>query len=102
MPPRDCVCVCVCLSSLWDSTVAIFFFFLSVRGTLAVACSFCLWPSLEVILKEKLPDSAGFLGLKEALLSNIYASLLSFLCSSLFLLSVIRRVGANKATAFLT
>lgn len=63
---RECVCVCVFLSvclyewSLWDSIVAIFF---SVRGMLAVACSFCLWPSfspLEAIFKEKLPDSAGF------------------------------------------
>lgn len=40
-------------------------------------------------------------GLKEAVLSNIYASLFSFLCLSLFI-KCRRRVVAKKATAYLT
>lgn len=48
--------VCVCLFSVGQYCCHI----LSVRGMLAVACLFCLWPSfspLEAILKEMLPHS---------------------------------------------
>lgn len=62
------------------------------------------WPastSLEVILKGKLPESAGQFGLSEPVLFNTYARVFHF-CARLFLLHVEGALGAKKATSYLT
>lgn len=63
VPPRDCVYVNVSASVPYGTLLLPYF----VRGRVAVACCFCLghlslhW---RWFLKEKLPDSAGFLACK--------------------------------------
>lgn len=88
VPPQNCVC----LFPMGQYCCHI----LPVRGMLAVACLSCLRPSfspLEAVLKkEMLPHS----GLKEPVLSNMYACLFSFLCLSLFIKCLLRGLWPRR------